>query len=110
MDNESLYFRENRPKKPINKESQIKARDQGYRSRYGITLQEYNAMDSGQGHVCKICKRKQPNGKRLVVDHNHRTGKVRRLLCHQCNVGLGQFDDNPYLVLEAFKYLKDTWG
>jgi len=44
---------------------------------------------------------------RLAVDHDHKNGEVRGLLCHRCNVGLGNFQDNPELLLKAYKYLKD---
>ena len=66
---------------------------------YNISLEEYIDMYIKQKGVCKICKtegfRLDPNSKiKLVVDHCHNTGKVRGLLCHNCNRGLGLFKDS----------------
>ncbi len=54
--------------------------------RYGITAADYEAMYERQGGRCAICGAAE--GK-LVVDHNHKTGKVRELLCHLCNAMIG---------------------
>jgi len=87
--------------------------------KYGITLEQYNFLLDSQKGVCKICQEKEtrvtrPKAKismgyepRLAVDHDHKNGEVRGLLCHRCNVGLGNFQDNPELLLKAYKYLKD---
>ena len=57
----------------------------------------------GRG-VCEICGR--TNGaRRLAVDHDHNTGKVRGLLCHRCNAGLGLFRDDPSILTLAREYL-----
>jgi hypothetical protein len=85
--------------------------------KYGLSIEEYEARVDGQGGLCKICRQPEtritrPNAKvplkftpRLAVDHDHRTGKIRGLLCHKCNVGLGNFNDNKELLLAAYKYL-----
>ena len=73
---------------------------------YGLTLRDYELMLRGQRYVCAICK--QPSrilGRELGIDHNHETGIVRGLLCHNCNRGLGHFKDNPELCFEAARYL-----
>ena len=51
---------------------------------------------------CVICG----NNEKLVVDHDHKTGKVRGILCNNCNTGLGMLQDNPKLLLRAISYLK----
>src|ERR1700676_774643 len=57
---------------------------------YGITFEEYNTMFESQGGCCAICKVHQSNfQKRLYIDHNHKTGKVRALLCVNCNMLIG---------------------
>ena len=71
---------------------------------YGITLDEYDRLLKQQGGVCAVCG-KPPNGRRLHVDHNHKTGKVRGLLCSGCNVALGAVDDNMNVLQKLISYL-----
>lgn len=72
--------------------------------RYEITFTEYKDLLETQKGLCKICQSSN-NGKTLHIDHDHVTGKVRGLLCNQCNVGLGSFRDNPELLQGAIEYL-----
>lgn len=73
---------------------------------YGLTIQQYNAMFEAQKGCCAICSKHQSTlPVRLCVDHSHVTNKVRGLLCHACNKGLGLFQDNKDLLLNAAKYL-----
>jgi hypothetical protein len=74
---------------------------------YGITLDDYNCMYKLQLGVCMICNQAETNGKRLAIDHDHSTGKVRGLLCNHCNIGLGKFFDNPQLLQSAINYIND---
>ncbi len=73
---------------------------------YGITIDQYEAMEATQGMVCAICG-KPPGGryKNLAVDHCHSTGKVRGLLCDTCNRALGFFRDDPDVLRRAVIYL-----
>jgi 5-methylcytosine-specific restriction endonuclease McrA len=71
---------------------------------YGISVQEYEAMLAQQGGLCAICNRKFD--KPLHVDHCHATNAIRGLLCRNCNVGLGCYEDNPALFQRAKAYLK----
>lgn len=73
--------------------------------RYGISASDYLWVLDVQGGVCAICKR-PPKGKRLAVDHDHKTGKVRGLLCSKCNTLLGNADDQPLILLSAVEYLR----
>lgn len=76
--------------------------------KYGITGEIYQRILSRQGNRCAICRSENAGdrrGMRFHVDHNHKTGKVRGLLCNNCNLGLGKFKDNPKLFHRAFKYL-----
>jgi Recombination endonuclease VII len=82
-------------------------RDKERARRYGITLEDYRALVKNQGNACAICKR---SDRPLVVDHCHVTGKVRRLLCNKCNVGLGCFSDDPSLLRAAAAYLEAAAG
>ncbi len=72
---------------------------------YGISVADYDRMLAEQNGVCAICKKVSRDGKTLVVDHDHDTGKVRALLCSTCNPGLGFFDHSPELLREAIEYL-----
>jgi len=73
---------------------------------YGITLREYDEMLEEQKGVCAICGNPQPpKFFRLAVDHCHKTGKVRGLLCQSCNGMLGLAKDNIEVMLNAIKYL-----
>jgi len=72
---------------------------------YGLTLEEYNTKLKKQKSVCLICEKK--DRKTLSVDHNHKTKKVRGLLCQKCNTGIGMFQDNIKLLKQAIKYLRN---
>jgi Recombination endonuclease VII len=76
--------------------------------RYGLTVEDYDQMLENQEHRCGIClTHKDELKKGLCVDHCHRTGKVRMLLCVSCNTGLGQFRDSTENLSRAIKYLKE---
>lgn len=75
--------------------------------KYGLTPEMYNTLLDLQEHCCRLCG--SPDftyGSALAVDHCHRTGKVRKLLCNVCNRGLGCFRDDPELLERAALYLK----
>jgi hypothetical protein len=74
--------------------------------RFGITLDDYNRILKEQNDSCKICSTHLEAFKKgLHVDHCHKTGKVRGILCTNCNTGLGMFKDNPELLTLAISYL-----
>ena len=74
---------------------------------HGITVEQYDDMLEAQGGVCAICHRPSVTGKRLHVDHDHKTGRNRGLLCHHCNTALGNFRDDHAVVEAALTYLKE---
>lgn len=80
----------------------------GLRARYGITIDMLLVMFRLQGGVCAICGAAPRVGMRrgLYVDHDHATGRVRGLLCHGCNIGLGGFRDNTASLAAAARYLE----
>lgn len=82
--------------------------DSRLRRTYGITLDEYEAMAASQGGVCAICRRPSQIARSLTVDHCHETGRVRGLLCHNCNLGIGHFRDCSEALTSAITYLKET--
>lgn len=71
---------------------------------YGITLEKYKAMYDEQGGVCAICG--LPSHKALSVDHDHKTGKVRGLLCDKCNWLIGHANESIHILSSAIEYLK----
>ena len=79
------------------------------RNLYGMTEEQYQELLIKQGHCCAICGTDKPTGKwrTFGVDHCHHTGKVRGLLCNECNRGIGLLKDSPELVLKAYDYLKN---
>ena len=92
-----------------NKERRYKwQRNNQLKKRYNISLEEYHSLLLIQEGKCKICKTTTPGRKRkgFMVDHCHKTGIVRGLLCVQCNLAIGQFNDNPEIVKIAAKYLE----
>ncbi len=75
--------------------------------KFGISLDEYQEMHDTQEGKCKLCGRPdRTKQRRLAVDHCHATLKVRGLLCHHCNTGLGNFMDDVELLKRAVAYLE----
>jgi len=70
---------------------------------FGLTPDEVAYMRDAQCNLCEICH--QAFEKTPHIDHNHATGQVRGLLCHNCNYGLGQFKDDPQRLASAIEYL-----
>jgi hypothetical protein len=70
-----------------------------------ITIKQYRNLEREQGRKCAICE--TPFSSSPSIDHSHKTGKVRGLLCHKCNLGLGNFGDSVVRLLGAAKYLLD---
>ena len=74
---------------------------------FGITIDDYESMLKDQGGVCRICGLEENSTglRNLSVDHDHQSGKIRGLLCHNCNTGLGKFKDSEELLKRAIVYL-----
>ena len=73
---------------------------------YGITIQQYDVILEKQNGKCAICGGGTSKNF-FAVDHNHRSGKVRGLLCARCNTGLARFMDEVQRVRTAVAYLED---
>lgn len=91
----------------------VRTRDQKFdrwlRRKYGITLAERNAMIADQCGLCAICAAPLDlQSRRTHVDHDHNTGRVRGVLCHDCNTGLGMFKDSIASLEFALAYLRRT--
>lgn len=85
-----------------------------YKRKYGITLEERDALLASQDHKCAICKdtikffdgyRAARTGESAVIDHCHGSGKVRGVLCGHCNTGIGALKDNVDSLKRAIEYL-----
>lgn len=75
---------------------------------YGMSPADWDAMFRSQKGLCAICQKHQSERKKTFnVDHDHKTGKVRALLCAPCNVVLGLVNDNPQILESAITYLKE---
>jgi hypothetical protein len=90
----------------------LSSRRTAIKHNYGITLEEYNNLLNSQNGRCAICDKMETqssckNGTidSLRVDHDHKTGKIRGLLCSKCNFALGHFNDDIELLNKAIKYL-----
>jgi 5-methylcytosine-specific restriction endonuclease McrA len=93
-------------KSPSYKESVRKAH---LKRKYKITPEQYTKMFEAQNGVCAICREPEKDYREyLSVDHDHATSKVRGLLCHDCNLGLGKFKDDTNKLRMAIMYLDLT--
>ena len=75
-------------------------------SRYGISTDDYQLVCKKQKNKCAICKREPNKNKALGVDHCHKTGVIRGLLCDSCNLSLGGFKDSVEILKSAIAYLE----
>jgi len=93
----------------------FQARRSYLKIKFGITQNEFNKLLNAQNFKCKICGEKynmsidkvgrvRPN---FHIDHNHKTGEIRGLLCSKCNLGIGYFKDSKELLIKAARYLSD---
>ena len=77
-------------------------------TKYGITEDEKNLIFLKQGECCAACKGKFKNKRDMCVDHSHQTGKVRGILCQDCNLALGHVQDKIEKLDDLIQYLKRT--
>ncbi len=90
-------------------------RQQNLRIKFGMELEDYDKLLKDQDYSCAICKSPESYGvstrgysHAFSVDHCHETGKVRGLLCNNCNRGLGLLGDNLESIQKVVEYLKKT--
>ena len=93
-----IYHKENRAK--VTERQVITHR----RKKYGVSEEEYKNMVLSQNNLCAICNNPS-NNKALAIDHNHTTGEVRGLLCHNCNLAIGLFKEDIAIFNRAIAYL-----
>lgn len=96
-------YRESGKKKHPTKEY---GREQSFKHRYGITIDDFNSMNDFQNGKCAICGNSETAKKGyLSVDHCHTSNKIRGLLCHYCNSMIGFARDNTHTLFKAIEYL-----
>lgn len=99
-ENRRRYYLENR-------EATLQySREYNLKKKFNLSLKDYNNLLEKQQGVCAICKK--TCSKQLAVDHNHTTGKIRGLLCNNCNRGLGHLKDSIDNLKTAIQYLETT--
>lgn len=96
-----IFMREWNRKHGASPEAKARRWARHLKRNYGITPVRLEAMKEAQDHRCLICHQRR----KLSVDHDHATGRVRGLLCNACNCGIGHFSDDPRLLTAAIEYL-----
>jgi hypothetical protein len=99
-------WRANHPEQKVKLRETYRGRWQDYhlKYKYGLTRAEWSRIKKGQNHRCLICRKKT----HLVVDHDHKTGLIRGLLCKKCNLMLGMAKDNPITLRAGAGYLEEA--
>lgn len=110
LDNLSRYHNQCSKKREAHR---LSARKSALKTQYGITYEAFLTMFETQSGGCAICAHPiypthEDRYQTGCVDHCHETGKVRGILCWDCNVGLGKFHDDTSKMLSAVKYLEDS--
>jgi len=98
------YYQDNQPR--LIAKAKLRARENHLWERYRITEDDYNWLLLEQDGKCAICHDICLTFDNLSVDHDSKTGKVRGLLCNNCNTGLGRFRDNVKIMFQAIEYLE----
>ena len=98
-------------RRKVDAEYAAEHRTRGRRKRlmrnYGLTLEKFDELLTSQNGVCKICLKTCSTNPHLSVEHNHKTGKVRGLVCHKCNQIIRLFDEQPEVMQRIMEYLKE---
>jgi hypothetical protein len=107
--NKRRYYLENIEKfRELNKQNQEKKRTNYLIKKYNISAEDYRVMYDKQNDCCAICKRPEIKVRRklLMVDHCHRTNRIRELLCSDCNLALGGVKDDLQIASSLVDYLR----
>lgn len=103
-----VYYLRNRNKilaKQKTPEARLSQKYKKLKYKYGITKQQYKNLCDSQNGRCAICEKELDMAKNTCIDHDHKTGKIRGILCSNCNRGLGGFMDNQEFTRSATEYL-----
>ncbi|MDO9463776.1 MAG: endonuclease VII domain-containing protein [bacterium] len=117
---QSIYMRERRKNNPEFMKKYLARRKENKRNnpeirekqairrkerKYGLSHEDWLRMYETQDGKCLICGKSFIKPSDAKVDHNHRTGKIRGLLCNNCNLGIGFLNDDPKIMIKAIEYL-----
>lgn len=91
-----------------NPQSTEQTRQRHLKNRYGLTIQNFEAMLLAQNTQCAICKTSNPGKRGWVIDHDHNTGYVRGILCIHCNSAIGFLKDSPEFCRNMADYLEQA--
>ncbi|WP_353231257.1 MULTISPECIES: endonuclease VII domain-containing protein [Novosphingobium] len=83
-------------------------REQRHLLKYGMTFEQRALLRKQQDARCAICADPLQGGRREHLDHCHATGRVRGLLCSECNTGIGKLKEDPAILRRAVEYLTPT--
>ena len=98
--NHTLKYQRGNPEK-----TKLAIKKYQLKKKFNITIEQYKEILLTQDKTCAICHKVCASGRWLAVDHNHKTGQNRGLLCARCNVGLGHFLEDKTLLASAIKYM-----
>jgi hypothetical protein len=99
--------------KKYRKDNPEKIYDLHLKNRYGVSLETYNAMLLEQNGLCAICGQPETRlgrgrkVRKLSLDHNHKTKKVRKLLCDSCNKAVGNVKESVDIAIKLVNYIKE---
>jgi hypothetical protein len=99
IEKSTLWNKENKEKRSIS------IRKHNYKKRYGLTVEQKQAMIDDQDGLCAICKIILTKTHDVCVDHNHTTKAIRGILCRKCNLGIGHLNDSVQILENAVQYL-----
>lgn len=93
--------------KDNNRESYQRVKRKAHvKAKYGVSLEWIDEQLEQQDNKCTLCDTQLHKGKNIAIDHCHKTGIVRGIICRPCNSAMGMFNDNPALIERAIEYLK----
>lgn len=85
-----------------------KLREYQLKTNYGISIEDFNIILLSQNNSCKICKIKNQSGKNWHIDHCHKNGKIRGILCQKCNQAIGMVYENIEILENMIQYLEEN--
>ena len=87
------------------RENKHKWRERDYKRKYGMTIQEVEALVASQNGRCPICDIPFKSQKLMSLDHDHKTGQLRQVLCSKCNTALGLLNEDVAIFHRAVEYI-----